>query len=235
MQELQERDPRRVGPYRLAGRLGAGGMGRVYVGRSSAGRLVAVKVIHEELAADPEFLARFTREIAAAKRVSGMFTASVVDADTTGPELWLATVYVPGPSLTEAVRDHGPLPVASARAWRRGSRIGNGAPFEVGTSVQFTATAGVLYLGVNDDNVARNSGSWTINIKKGGGLPRQHDAAPPDARRVPAGRAMITKVLPFMKEKPLISCKSFAIIDLACPRCRTNQANRMAVAPAWQR
>jgi serine/threonine protein kinase len=120
LQELQERDPRRIGPYRLVGRLGAGGMGRVYVGRSSAGRLVAVKVIREELAADPEFLARFTREVAAAKSVSGMYTACVVDADTTGLEPWLATAYVAGPSLAQAVRDCGPLPLASARALAAG-------------------------------------------------------------------------------------------------------------------
>ena len=120
MQELQERDPRRIGSYRLAGRLGAGGMGRVYVGRSAAGRLVAVKVIREELAADPEFLARFAREVAAARSVSGMFTAPVVDADTAGPEPWLATAYVAGPSLAQAVRDHGPLPAATARALAAG-------------------------------------------------------------------------------------------------------------------
>jgi serine/threonine protein kinase len=72
---LQERDPRRIGPYRLVGRLGAGGMGRVYLGRPPAGRPVAIKVILEELAADPEFLVRFTREVAAAKSASGrLFT-----------------------------------------------------------------------------------------------------------------------------------------------------------------
>jgi serine/threonine protein kinase len=95
-------------------------MGRVYVGRSPAGRLVAVKVIREELAADPEFLARFAREVAAARSVSGMFTAPVVDADTVGPEPWLATAYVAGPSLAQAVRDHGPLPAATARALAAG-------------------------------------------------------------------------------------------------------------------
>jgi hypothetical protein len=85
-------------------------MGQVYLGRSPGGRLVAVKVIHSELAAEPGFRARFAREVAAARTVSGMFTAPVVDADTDGPQPWLATVYVPGPSLTEAVAERGPLP-----------------------------------------------------------------------------------------------------------------------------
>jgi hypothetical protein len=88
-------------------------MGRVYVGRSSAGRLMGVEVVREELAADLEFLARFTREAAAAKSVSGRFTAAVADANVSGPEPWLATVYMPGPSLAQAVREHGPLPVES--------------------------------------------------------------------------------------------------------------------------
>jgi WD40 repeat protein len=120
LQELQERDPRRIGPFRLVGRLGAGGMGRVYAGRSPAGRPVAVKVIREELAADPEFLARFAREVAAARSVSGMFTAAVVDADVSGQVPWLATAYVAGPSLAQAVREHGPLPVATVRALAAG-------------------------------------------------------------------------------------------------------------------
>ena len=132
MQDLQERDPRRIGPYRLAGRLGAGGMGRVYVGRSPAGRLVAVKVIREELAADPEFLVRFAREVSAARSVSGMFTAPVVDADITGPEPWLATAYVAGPSLAQAVHDHGPLPAATARALAAGLAEGLAAVHAAG-------------------------------------------------------------------------------------------------------
>jgi hypothetical protein len=81
-----------------------------------------VKVIREELAADPEFLARFTREVAAAKSVSGMFTASVVDADTAGPEPWLATAYVVGPPLAQAVRDHGHCRWRPRGRSRRGSR-----------------------------------------------------------------------------------------------------------------
>ena len=96
-------------PYRLRGRLGAGGMGRVYLGLSPGGRAVAVKVIRAELAQDPEFRARFRREVTVARTVSGLYTAPVLDADTDGPEPWLATAYVPGPSLADAVSRHGPL------------------------------------------------------------------------------------------------------------------------------
>lgn len=109
---MQGGDPQRIGPYRLVGRLGAGGMGMVFAGRSAGGRLVAVKVIRGELAADPEFRVRFGREVAAASSVSGLFTAPVVDAGVDGPVPWLATAYVPGPSLGDAVRDYGPWPAA---------------------------------------------------------------------------------------------------------------------------
>jgi hypothetical protein len=111
--ELRPGDPELIGPYRLRGRLGAGGMGRVYLGLSPGGRAVAVKVIRAELAQDPEFRARFRREVAVAQTVSGLYTAPVLDADTDGPEPWLATAYVPGPSLADAVTRHGPLPAAS--------------------------------------------------------------------------------------------------------------------------
>jgi hypothetical protein len=106
---LEPADPRLIGPYQLLGRLGAGGMGRVFLGVSAAGRPVAVKVVHAELAADPEFRARFSTEVAAARKVSGLFTALVVDADVDAPVPWLATAYVAGPSLSEAVRSSGPL------------------------------------------------------------------------------------------------------------------------------
>jgi hypothetical protein len=105
---LEPSDPRLVGPYQLVGRLGAGGMGRVFLGMSAAGRPVAVKIIHAGLAADPEFRARFSIEVAAARKVSGLFTALVVDADVDAQVPWLATAYVSGPSLSEAVRDRGP-------------------------------------------------------------------------------------------------------------------------------
>jgi eukaryotic-like serine/threonine-protein kinase len=117
---LQPADPQAIGPYRLLGQLGAGGMGQVFLGLSAGGRLVAVKVIRAELAADPEFRARFRREIAAAHKVSGLYTAAVVDADVDGLVPWLATAYVAGPSLAEAVSEHGPLPAASVLALAAG-------------------------------------------------------------------------------------------------------------------
>ena len=113
---LQPADPRLIGPYQLLGRLGAGGMGRVFLGMSAAGRPVAVKIVHAELAADPEFRARFSSEVAAARKVSGLFTALVVDADVDARVPWLATAYVAGPSLSEAVRSRGPLTTGSLLA-----------------------------------------------------------------------------------------------------------------------
>src|SRR2546429_4352509 len=83
-------------------------MGQVFLGMSAGGRPIAVKVIRTELATDPDFRARFRREVAAAQKVSGLFTALVVDADLDSPMPWLATAYVAGPSLTEAVRRHRP-------------------------------------------------------------------------------------------------------------------------------
>jgi serine/threonine protein kinase len=120
MQELAPGDPELIGPYRLRGRLGAGGMGRVYLGLSPGGRSVAVKVIRADLAQDTEFRARFRREVAVARTVSGLFTAPVIDADVDGPVPWLATAYVPGPSLADAVSRDGPLPAASVLALARG-------------------------------------------------------------------------------------------------------------------
>ncbi|MFC6084866.1 serine/threonine-protein kinase [Sphaerisporangium aureirubrum] len=115
VEPLSRQDPRRVGAYVLLGRLGAGAMGRVYLGRSLAGRLVAVKMIRSDLADDHDFRARFAHEVAAARRVSGMFTAPVVAADAQAEVPWLATAYVPAPSLERLVRLCGPLPVPAVR------------------------------------------------------------------------------------------------------------------------
>ncbi|MFD4338008.1 PQQ-binding-like beta-propeller repeat protein [Streptomyces anulatus] len=113
---LEAGDPARVGPYRIVGRLGSGGMGRVYLAWSPGGRATAVKVVHEELAEDPAFRRRFGREVAAARRVTGPFTASVVDADPDASLPWLATTHVPGVPLGAAVAAHGAWPERSVRA-----------------------------------------------------------------------------------------------------------------------
>src|SRR5437870_3216127 len=94
---LNDRDPQRVGPYRLSGRLGSGGMGVVYLAETNQGRPVALKVIRPEFADDPGFLARFRREVEAATRVQGRFTARVLGFETEGTTPYLATEYVPGP------------------------------------------------------------------------------------------------------------------------------------------
>jgi len=116
MEPLSANDPHSVGEFQLRARLGAGGMGRVYLGFSPAGRAVAVKVVHSELARDAEFRRRFGREVAAAKAVGGMYTAPVVDAGLDDDPPWLATAYVPGPSLADMVAKHGALPELAV--WR---------------------------------------------------------------------------------------------------------------------
>ncbi|MEU2506487.1 bifunctional serine/threonine protein kinase/MFS transporter [Streptomyces sp. NPDC007863] len=116
MEQLTGEDPAHIGPYRLIARLGAGGMGLVYLGRSDLGRTVAVKVVQAEHAQHAEFRRRFAREVAAARRVGGAWTADVLDADTDAAVPWVATQYIPGPDLTTVVaRDFGPLPEHSVR------------------------------------------------------------------------------------------------------------------------
>ncbi|MGW7412986.1 serine/threonine-protein kinase [Streptomyces sp. NPDC054863] len=110
---LEENDPRTVASYRIAARLGAGGMGQVYLSYTPGGHPIAVKVIRPELGEDPGFRQRFRLEVQAAQRVQGLYTAPVIDFDTEGGRPWLATAYVPGPSLAVAVAEHGGFPVAT--------------------------------------------------------------------------------------------------------------------------
>src|ERR1700761_9663351 len=116
MEPLAAEDPRMIGELRLQARLGAGGMGQVYLGFSPGGRPVAIKVVHSQFANDQEFLQRFSREVAAASAVSGMYTAPVVGSGLSDNPPWLATAFVPGPPLATVVGRYGPLPEAAN--WR---------------------------------------------------------------------------------------------------------------------
>ncbi|MFD4262909.1 PQQ-binding-like beta-propeller repeat protein [Streptomyces sp. NPDC058534] len=143
METLQSDDPRELGSYRILGRLGAGGMGRVYLARSPGGRTVAVKVVRPDLAADPDFRARFRHEVEIAQAVSGRFTAPVVDADPDAPLPWLATSYVLGPDLTDVVGAHGALPEHTVRALAAG----------LAAALQDIHAAGLIHRDLKPSNV----------------------------------------------------------------------------------
>ncbi|MDJ0342425.1 PQQ-binding-like beta-propeller repeat protein [Streptomyces sp. H10-C2] len=115
VEQLTQHDPRRIGPFEVLGRLGAGGMGLVYLARSASGRRVAIKTVRAELAEDQLFRVRFSREVEAARAVSGFYTAAVVDADARAAVPWLATAYVPAPSLEEIINEAGPMPAQAVR------------------------------------------------------------------------------------------------------------------------
>jgi serine/threonine protein kinase len=142
-QPLRADDRPEVAGYRLAARLGAGGMGVVYLSHTPGGRPVAIKVVRPELADDPDFRRRFAREIKAARRVRGAYTAELIDADADGAPPWLATLYVPGPSLAEAVARRGPLPVPAVLWLMAG----------VAEALQAIHAAGVVHRDLKPSNV----------------------------------------------------------------------------------
>ncbi|MEV8532921.1 protein kinase [Streptomyces sp. NPDC051211] len=140
---LRDGDPRSIGGYVLIDRLGSGGMGTVYTGRAASGRLVAVKLVHQQFADDPEFRTRFRQEIAAARRVSGAFTAPVVDADPDAARPWMATQLVPGQTLGTRVKTDGPLRGSALRVLALG----------LVEALRELHTTGVIHRDLKPDNV----------------------------------------------------------------------------------
>lgn len=140
-------DPAVTGPYRIEAVLGAGGMGRVYLARTPAGSAVAVKLVHREYAGDRGFRKRFEQEVAAARRVQGLYTVPVVDADLRADEPWLATAYVPGPALHDAVAEHGPLSATAALALTA----------QVAEALQSIHAAGVIHRDLKPSNIILTS------------------------------------------------------------------------------
>ncbi|MFF0505249.1 ABC transporter substrate-binding protein [Streptomyces fimicarius] len=189
MRPLTSEDPRTVGPYRTLVRLGAGGMGVVYLARSAGGTLAAVKVIRAEHAADPGFRARFRREAEAAARITGPWVVPVLGADTEAHEPWLATAFVPGPSLAEVVGAGGALPGATVRAL--GSRLAAAlvAVHEAGL-IHRDVKPGNVLLALDgprliDFGIARHEGATALTTSgavigtPGYLAPEQASAAPP--------------------------------------------------------
>jgi Protein kinase domain/F5/8 type C domain len=143
MQPLTSDDPAKVGNYRLQARLGAGGMGRVYLAYTPAGRPVALKVVRSELSHDRDFRVRFRQEIQAAQRVRGLYTAELIDADPAATPPWLVTAYVPGPSLEDVIDNDGPMPEAMVFRLIAG----------VAEALQAIHAAGVIHRDLKPSNV----------------------------------------------------------------------------------
>ncbi|MBE1530341.1 DUF4389 domain-containing protein [Actinomadura algeriensis] len=157
-------EPRVLGAYRLLGRLGRGGMGTVYLGAEPNGRRVAVKVINRELAGEPAFLARFRREVTAARRVHRFCTAPVLDAELDQDPPYIVTEYIDGPTLHDAIRERGPLPGSDLEALAVG----------VATAVAAIHGAGIVHRDLKPANVLLSStGPRVIDF----GIARALDAA----------------------------------------------------------
>ena len=143
MRPLTSDDPATIGGYRLEARLGSGGMGRVYLAFTPAGRPVALKVVRSDLGDDQDFLTRFGQEIQAAQRVRGLYTAELIDADPTATPPWLVTAYVPGPSVEEVIDRDGPMPEATVFRLIAG----------VAEALQAIHAAGVIHRDLKPSNV----------------------------------------------------------------------------------
>ncbi|GGR85513.1 hypothetical protein GCM10010284_18350 [Streptomyces rubiginosohelvolus] len=168
---LSAEDPREIGGYRLQARLGSGGMGVVYLAHTRGGRPIALKAVREDFAADHGFRLRFADEVASARRIHGLFTAQVIDSGVDDPVPWLVTAYVPGPSLEQAVRHHGPLPPRTVLLLMAG----------IAEALQAIHGAGVVHRDLKPANVLlAEDGPRVIDF----GIARAADAA---ARPVRAG------------------------------------------------
>ncbi|MEU6015193.1 serine/threonine-protein kinase [Streptomyces sp. NPDC047515] len=155
--------PEYAGQYRLEACLGAGGMGIVHLARSASGLQLAVKVVHRHYSADPEFRARFRQEVGAARRVSGAFTAPVVDADPDAARPWMATLYVPGPTLSDQVKRNGPMAPAELRRLTAG----------LAEALRDIHRAGVIHRDLKPSNVLlSDSGPKVIDF----GISRPYDS-----------------------------------------------------------
>ncbi|MET7857785.1 protein kinase [Streptomyces sp. NPDC005318] len=150
MDKLGSGDPQRIGAYRLLGRLGAGGMGQVYLARSDRGRTVAIKLVRAELAEQQEFRERFRQEVQAARQVGSDWTAPVLDADTEAAVPWVATGYVAGPSLQATVSGRGAGPGAYGPLPRRSVHIlGAG----LARALQGIHSAGLIHRDLKPSNI----------------------------------------------------------------------------------
>jgi eukaryotic-like serine/threonine-protein kinase len=143
MQPLTSDDPAAIGGYRLEARLGSGGMGRVYLAFTPAGRPVALKVVRSDLGDDQDFRLRFEQEIQAARRVRGLYTAELIDADPAATPPWLVTAYVPGPSVEYVIDRDGPMPEAMVFRLVAG----------VAEALQAIHAAGVIHRDLKPSNV----------------------------------------------------------------------------------
>ncbi|GGT88434.1 serine/threonine-protein kinase [Actinomadura citrea] len=162
---LAQGDPAEIGGYRILARLGAGGMGRVYLAGTQSGRKLAIKVVRPEFADDREFRRRFAQEVTAAQRVQNLYTAAVIDADLNGPMPWLATAHIPGPSLAAAVAESGPLPPSALPT------LGAG----VAEALQSIHRAGIVHRDLKPSNVLlADDGPRVIDF----GIARAADATP---------------------------------------------------------
>lgn len=161
---LRVDDPRNIAGYSLHARIGEGGMGTVYLSRSRGGQPLAIKLIRREFAQDPAFRERFSREVAAARRVSGYHLVPVVDHDAEGPHPWLATRYVPGVPLDSALRAHGPLPPATTLQLLACTA----------TALHAVHTGGVVHRDVKPANILITAeGPWLLDF----GIARARGAA----------------------------------------------------------